>query len=75
MDLVIFDTVYALGRSRSVVPFSAIPEPLQEDFAHFMMGRACVMRDGEMVAYSCDFNEWLHKLSQVGVQFASMAIS
>lgn len=75
MKLVIFDTVYALGRSRSVVPFSSIPELLQRDFTHFMIGRACVMRNGEMAAYPGDFKEWLNKLSRVGVEFESMPIS
>lgn len=68
MKLAIFDTVYALGKTRSAVPFSAIPQPLMEDFTHFMTGRAFMKKNGEFLAYPVDFREWLQKLSRVGVE-------
>jgi hypothetical protein len=75
MDLAIFDKVFALGRSHTVVPFSAVPEPLQEDFRHFMIGRTITRRNGEFIAYPADFKAWLEKLRNVGVEFSSAAIS
>ena len=74
MDPGIFDIVYALGRSHSVVPFSGIPEPLKDDFIHFMTGRAIVFRNGEYFAYPSDFREWLQKLSRVGVEQPSSMV-
>ncbi len=71
MELAIFDTVYALGRDSSGVSISSIPEPLRDDFRHFMVGRTFVKRNGEMVAFSSDFRAWLRKLSNVGVEVFS----
>jgi|GEM_PF-2771211 len=75
MDLAIFDIVFALGRTHAAVPFSAIPEPLKEDFQHFMTGRAIARKNGEFVAYPADFKAWLNKLRNIGVEFSSMIIS
>ena len=72
MELAIFDIVYALGRTTSGVAMSSIPEPLRDDFRHFMVGRAFVKRNGEMMAYPSDFRAWLRKLSSVGVEVSSM---
>jgi hypothetical protein len=75
MDLIIFDKVFALGRTRAAVPFSAIPEPLQEDFRRFMVGRTITNRNGEFIVYPADYRAWLEKLRNVGVEFSSAAIS
>jgi hypothetical protein len=69
MDLTILDIVYKLGRSNSLVPFSSVPPQLYNDFMKFMTGRTFTKRDGQFVAYSSDFKDWLRKLSTVGISY------
>ena len=66
----LFNQVFKLKGTQQPVPFSVIPEPLKGDFINFIQHRAILKRNGEYVAQAGDFNEWLHKLNNQGVDYA-----
>ena len=58
-----------LRPATDLVKLSVVPEPLRVDLNDFLFGKTVVMRDGEVAIYPQDYNEWLSKLQNQGLDY------
>lgn len=58
-----------LRPTTDLVKLSVVPEPLRVDLNDFLFGKTVVMRDGEVAIYPQDYNEWLSKLQNQGLDY------
>lgn len=58
-----------LRTTTDLVKLSVVPEPLRVDLNDFLFGKTVVMRDGEVAIYPQDYNEWLSKLQNQGLDY------
>jgi hypothetical protein len=65
----IFNQIFKLKGTQEPIPFSAVPEPLQNDFKTFIQYRAILKRNGQYYIQPTDFKEWLQKLNKEGVDY------
>ncbi|HEY9006807.1 hypothetical protein [Ohtaekwangia sp.] len=59
-----------IASSHENVRISTVDEALQPDLKNFLVGKTFRMLDNDIIIFSSDFRDWLHKLNTSGFDYA-----